>query len=135
MVYTSAGLQKLMKSGFQWAWSENLAIRIYSNKMTPVAEFFMNMDPVVLRMVAVMVIVVEVSSFVALFSRKTAYFYMVVWALMHLGIQLIFAFHIDFLMNIACFAAFLNWKSMGIRWSFPGLSNDKVRNAKDPVLR
>lgn len=127
LVYTSAGLQKLLNSGLQWAWSENLAVRIYSNKMTPVAEFFMNLDPTILRIVAVTVMFAEMTSFVALFSRKMAYVYMILWAMMHFGIQLTFAYHIDFLMNIACFAAFLNWEAIRTHWPLPGLSSDKAK--------
>ncbi len=112
MVYVSAGLQKFSRSGFSWAWSENLAVRIYSNKLTPVAEFLMNMDPLVLRTVALGVLVAELTSFAALISKKWAYFYLVVWAFMHLGIQLTFSYHMDFLMNIGCFAAFINWSRL-----------------------
>lgn len=128
MVYVSAGWQKLIRSGFSWAWSENLAVRIYNNKITPLAEVLMNADPLVLRTVSMVVLLTELTSFAALFSKRMSRMYMVAWALMHLGIQLTFAYHMDFLMNIACFAAFISWRGSKFIWPIPGLSSDTSKN-------
>lgn len=127
-VYTSAGLQKIMRSGFEWAWSENLAVRIFANKMTPVAEFLMDSDPLLLRLLAMGVLLIELTSFAALISQRLAYLYLVAWTLLHMGIQWTFAHHMDFLMNIATFAAFINWEVWRSKLWLPGFSIDKAKS-------
>lgn len=121
MVYWSAGFQKLVRSGLEWGWSENLAVRIYHNKMTPLATFLMDSNPLLLRVIATSFLLIEIGAPLALLSAKLRYFFLVSWAMLHIGIQLTFAYHLDFLMNIAVFSAFLPWAHWLSERRFPSV--------------
>lgn len=104
--YFIAGIQKLRFSGFEWAWSENLAMIIFQNKATPVGEFLLNLPAVGLRFVAVGILAVELLSPFALVNKRTGKVFFWLWAAMHLGIQLALGNHKSFLSQIPCALVF-----------------------------
>lgn len=127
-VYTSAGIQKLMRSGFGWIWSENLAIRIFNNKMTWAAQLLLDSPPVLVRILQAGVLLIEVTS-LAIFFRRMRKFYLCAWLSLHIGIQIVFFFHWDFLMNIALHSSFVAWNLMPAKW-FSAFSIGRAKSSE-----
>lgn len=125
-VYTSAGIQKLMRSGFGWIWSENLAVRIFNNKMTWAAQLLLDAPPITVRLLQLAVILIEITS-LAIFFKKMRRFYLFAWLSLHIGIQIVFFFHWDFLMNIALHSSFIAWNLMPVKW-FSAFSIGRVKS-------
>lgn len=107
--YFFAGIQKLRSGGFGWAWSENLAIYIMSNRLTPTSQFLLNLDPIWIRLMAMAALLGELLSPLALLGYRWALPFVIFWACFHIGTNLIFDYHASFLSQIACLAFFINW--------------------------
>ncbi|WP_413287900.1 hypothetical protein [Bdellovibrio sp. HCB337] len=104
--YFIAGLQKLRFSGFEWAWSENLAIYMFQISSTLAGQILLELPPVVLRSLALFALLVELLSPLALLSRRSGYVFVFLWASLHFGIQLTMGHHKGFLSQIPCLLVF-----------------------------
>lgn len=104
--YFIAGLQKLRFSGFEWAWSENLAIYMFQHSSTLAGQILLELPAVVLRSFAAFALFVELLSPLALLSRRNGYVFVFLWASLHLGIQLTMGHHKGFLSQIPCLLVF-----------------------------
>jgi|GEM_PF-4163013 hypothetical protein len=113
--YFIPGIQKLRYSGMEWIFSENLAIRMYTNRMTSVAEFFLSIDPLFIRILAGSVVAIELFSPLALIGKRTAFVFVLLWASLHMGIQIVFDHHMSFLSSIPCLAIFIDWTQFKLK--------------------
>lgn len=100
--YFVAGLHKVLFSGLEWAWSENLALIIYQNKITWLGGVLLDLSPVILRTLALGVLMIELLSPLALAGKRAGYIFIVLWASLHLGIQFTLGNHKSFLSQIPC---------------------------------
>lgn len=107
--YFFAGIQKLRQGGFEWAWSENLAIYIFTNRLTPASQFLLSLDPIWIRLMASAALIGELLSPLALIGYRWAIPFIIFWASFHIGTNVIFDYHASFLSQIACLAFFVNW--------------------------
>lgn len=110
LFYGAAGFAKLSISGLSWAWSENLAFRIMESAHgTPLADFFLNQPPVVLRLLALFALAVETLAPLALIDPAWGLLFVLSWTSLHLGIFLIKGEHFAFFILIWCYVFF--WAS------------------------
>lgn len=109
LFYFVAGIQKLRFGGLEWVNSENLAIQMFYNRMTPTAQWLLSLDPIYVRILAGGVVLTELLSPLALFHKRIALIFVLLWASMHVGIQLVFDYHRTFLSSIPCLAFFVDW--------------------------
>ncbi|MNL02905.1 hypothetical protein D3C87_1234260 [compost metagenome] len=107
--YFFAGIQKLRSGGISWAWSENLAVYIMMNRLTPTSQFLLSLDPIWIRLMASAALIGELLSPLALIGYRWALPFIVFWAAFHIGTNVIFDYHASFLSQIACLAFFVNW--------------------------
>lgn len=107
--YFFAGIQKLRAGGFEWAWSENLAVYMLMNRLTSASQFLLSLDPIWIRLLASAALIGELLSPLALISYRWALPFILFWASFHIGTNLIFDYHASFLSQIACLAFFMNW--------------------------
>jgi hypothetical protein len=107
--YFFAGVQKLRSGGFAWAWSENLAVYIMMNRLTPSSQFLLSLDPIWIRLVASAALIGELLSPLALIGYRWALPFIIFWTAFHIGTNVIFDYHASFLSQIACLAFFVNW--------------------------
>jgi hypothetical protein len=110
--YFFAGIQKLRFGGFAWAWSENLAIYVMMNRLTPSSQFLLNLDPICIRLMASAALFGELLSPLALIGYRWALPFIIFWAAFHIGTNVIFDYHASFLSQIACLAFFVNWEQV-----------------------
>ncbi|MFS4460596.1 hypothetical protein [Bdellovibrio sp. HCB2-146] len=109
MFYCVSGLQKLRFGGLEWVTSENLAIQMFYNRMTPTAQWLLSLDPIWIRMLAGSIVTIEILSPLALINKRIALVFVFLWASMHIGIQVVFDYHRTFLSCIPCLAFFIDW--------------------------
>jgi hypothetical protein len=107
--YFFAGIQKLKNGGFGWAWSENLAIFMLSNRLTPTSQFLLSLDPFWIRLMALAALLGELLSPLALIGYRWALPFLIFWTSFHIGTNMIFDYHASFLSQIGCLAFFVNW--------------------------
>lgn len=98
LFYAAAGFAKFSRSGWRWAWSENLAfLMAESTERTHVGDWLLAQNPLVLRGLALTVLIAECGAPLALFHRRVGYAFLVVWTSMHFGIYFAMGDHRAFL--------------------------------------
>lgn len=112
MVYLSAGVSKVVNSGFSWALDGNMqayVLRRYLFTENANAIFMLNLPSGVLTSMAIITQIAEISFWTVVFFPRLGWAYALLGLSMHLGIFLIFK--LNFLMMF-CFAylIFVNWK-------------------------
>ena len=109
LIYFTAALNKMIFSGWEWIFSENLLrIVVASPGKTWLAYKLLEL-PVwaIMGLAFYVVFIVQFLSVSALVSKKLAIFFFINASLFHIGVQLTLGGHVSFLSHIICLFVFL----------------------------
>lgn len=108
LMYFSAGVTKLVRSGWDWAFSNNLAVILHTQpQQTEAQQFLLNLPPEILMGLAASVLVLEVTSLSPVIFTSLTPFYLVGWALMHLSVYWVLGGHTTFFSHLMLLAFFM----------------------------
>jgi hypothetical protein len=106
--YFSTGIMKLVRSGFRWAFSENLAFIIYQQpKLSPLHDWLLDLPSFALQGVAAGALILELASLAPWFFPRLRWIFVVSWGLLHLGVFFTLGGHSTFFSHFALFPFFL----------------------------
>ncbi|HRO67544.1 MAG TPA: HTTM domain-containing protein [Pseudobdellovibrionaceae bacterium] len=123
LFYTATGVAKLLRSGWEWAFSESAAYWLaMSPERTLLGDWLLRQPPFLLRALALGVLCVELFSPLALLSRRLSFVFLGAWTLMHVGIYATMGTHGKFFVLIPCFIFFLAAPLLNRRKAAPEIS-------------
>lgn len=108
MVYFSSAITKLYRSGFAWAWSDNLAITLHTQALsTPLQEWLLTWPSTFLMLLASAILILELTSLLPVFFPALAPFFILFWTITHLGIHFAMGGHSTFFSHFFMYSFFL----------------------------
>jgi hypothetical protein len=123
LAYFSSGVAKLIKSGTEWALSENLAVILHTQALsTPLQDWLLGAPAILLQFLALGVLLVEVTSLLPWFLRRLSGVYIAAWVLFHVGVGLTLGGHSTFFSHLFLYPVFLGSMCFGVS-GFQGLCN------------
>lgn len=109
LVYFSAGVTKMVRSGFDWITSDQFAIRLLTVQIhTPLRDWVLQSPPWMPRLMAAFAMLLELASLLPWFIPRLAPLFMAGWFAMHAGIVLIMGGHATFLSHAVTYLFFLS---------------------------
>lgn len=121
--YFCTGLSKVLRSGWEWAWSENLAFKIMEAVLrNSTGDWLLMQDPLLLRAFAVSALTLELLSPLALLNANIGLLFVGGWISLHLGIHFAFGGHLLFFNQFFCYAFFV------VPWLFQRRREDLATN-------
>ncbi len=108
-VYLIVGLEKLYQSGWEWAFSENLWLIVFTSPFHGAwSGWFLGLSmPVIYFIAFYSLFVCELMAPLALLKNIFGYFMFFNWLGFHIGVSLILGGHWTFYSQMACAAVFL----------------------------
>lgn len=107
LIYSFAGLNKLLNSGLGWISNENMAVIILSRPSVTELGKCIGLSSWIPGVLALTTIFIQTSSITILFSRRMRFLILMSLCSMHIGTQLLMGAHGAFIPYSLCFILFL----------------------------
>lgn len=107
-IYFICGLSKVISGGVTWFLSDNLYLILLARpSLGPLGPYFLEVDSFFQQTTALIVVLIEVLSPLALVSRNWGYLFFALWIIFHTGVSLIMGGHLTFFSQILVATVFL----------------------------
>lgn len=108
LAYFSSGITKLLRSGFDWALSGNLAVILHTQALTtPFQDWLLSWPSSYLSVLGLAILLVELTSLLPFFLPRLGALYVFFWASFHVAVYFAMGGHATFFSHFFLYTFFL----------------------------